>query len=376
MTFAPPIGRIAPVAMIEPWPFMRRGTEATVPMVPGFVSVMVAPAKSSGRSLLPRAFSMSDSYVAWKVAKSIRSACLMTGTTRARLPSFFSTSTARPRFTPCGSKRCGFPSTSWNAWVITGSCFAACTIANPIRCVNEPFFPRAASWAFSSLRRASSVSTTMSRNEVAVGTDNESVMFWTRRAAGPVMGVRPGDAGSGERGAVPVGAAESTAPCSPLPSTSARLVGITGSSATLPLSKRVRHSSPTEAGSRRYCSYITCTNAALWVPKTNSLTSSNLISRQPFNQQSAVSHQLSVYSASHVETQLPVAGSAPVQHGCGAGAGPAPRAAGGARRPGAGDGGGSVLPQPHAPGLAAARCQCAVSRGEHDEAPRDDPDLP
>src|SRR5207244_4132961 len=216
----------------------------------------------------------------------------------------------------------------------------------------------------------------MSRNEVAVGTDNESVMFWTRRAAGPTIGVSPG---CGMRDAGGVGVVAGTLPASriSLPeSASSRLVGITGSSASLPLSKRLRHSSPTEAGSRRYCSYITCTNAALWVPKTNSLTSSNLISRQPFNQQSAVRHQLSVYSASHVETQLPVAGSAPVQHGCGAGAGPAPRAAGGARRPGAGDGGGSVLPQPHAPGLPVARCQCAVSRGEHDEAPRDDPDLP
>src|SRR5437016_1416636 len=129
----------------------------------------------------------------------MRSACLMTGTTRARLPSFFSTSTARPRFTPCGSKRCGFPSTSWKAWVMTRSCFAAWTIAKPIKCVNETFFPRAASWAFSSLRRASSVSTTTSRNDVAVGTDSESVMFWTRRAAGPVMGVRPG-AGRRETG--------------------------------------------------------------------------------------------------------------------------------------------------------------------------------
>src|SRR5213083_2978873 len=265
---------------------MRRGTEATVPMVPGFVSVMVAPAKSSGRSLLPRAFSTSDSYVAWKVAKSMRSACLMTGTTRARLPSFFSTSTARPRFTPCGSRRCGFPSTSWNACVMTGSCFAAWTIAKPIRCVNETFFPRAASWAFSSLRRASSVSTTMSRNDVAVGTDSESVMFWTRRAAGPTIGVRPGlgvrGSGLGARasGVGAPGGIPRPEPRGPSPSTSSRLVGITGSSASLPLSKRLRHSSPTEAGSRKYCSYITCTNAALWVPKTNSLTSSNLISCQ------------------------------------------------------------------------------------------------
>src|SRR2546430_11446588 len=51
-----------------------------------------------------------------------------------------------------------------------------------------------------------------------------------------------------------------------------RSVGITGSSASLPLSNSFRHSSPTEEGSHRYCSYITCTNAALCVPNTNSLT--------------------------------------------------------------------------------------------------------
>src|SRR5438876_5632786 len=81
-------------------------------------------------------------------------------------------------------------------------------------------------------------------------------------------------------GEVRGGAAARPSPFSPLPKTSARSVGITGSSLSRPLSKRLRHSSPTEAGSRRYCSYITCTNAALWVPKTNSLTSSNLISCQ------------------------------------------------------------------------------------------------
>ena len=61
MTFAAPMVRMAPVAMIEPWPFMRRGTDATVPIVPGFVRVIVAPAKSSGRSRLVRAFSTSVS---------------------------------------------------------------------------------------------------------------------------------------------------------------------------------------------------------------------------------------------------------------------------------------------------------------------------
>ena len=57
---------------------------------------MVAPAKSSGMSWLVRAFSTRPSYAAWKAAKSIVSARLMTGTTSPRLPSFRCTSTARP----------------------------------------------------------------------------------------------------------------------------------------------------------------------------------------------------------------------------------------------------------------------------------------
>ena len=39
-----PTWRIVPVAMMDPCPFGRRGTEAEVPSVPGLVSVMVAPA--------------------------------------------------------------------------------------------------------------------------------------------------------------------------------------------------------------------------------------------------------------------------------------------------------------------------------------------
>ncbi len=34
---------IEPVATIVPWPGIRRGTEAMVPMPPGLVSVMLAP---------------------------------------------------------------------------------------------------------------------------------------------------------------------------------------------------------------------------------------------------------------------------------------------------------------------------------------------
>ena len=37
----------APTPMIAPWPCMSRGTEWTVPMVPGLVRLTVVPAKSS-----------------------------------------------------------------------------------------------------------------------------------------------------------------------------------------------------------------------------------------------------------------------------------------------------------------------------------------
>ena len=41
---------MAPTPMIAPWPAMSRGTLCTVPMPPGFVSVIVVPAKSSAVS--------------------------------------------------------------------------------------------------------------------------------------------------------------------------------------------------------------------------------------------------------------------------------------------------------------------------------------
>src|SRR3989442_1220716 len=147
-----------------------------------------------------------------------------------------------------------------------------------MRCVNEIFLPLAASCALNALRRPSSTWTVTSRNDVAVGMDSDSVMFWARRAAGPVIGVKP--AGSTELGTVL--SVERPAPCSLLSSrsTSARLVWITGSSVRCPLSNSSRHSSGTEAGSRRYCSYITCTNAALLVPKTKELTGGKIIRRQ------------------------------------------------------------------------------------------------
>ncbi len=52
---------IAPAAMIVPWPIIKRGTEAIVPMPPGFVSVNVAPVCSSTESLLSRALATRSS---------------------------------------------------------------------------------------------------------------------------------------------------------------------------------------------------------------------------------------------------------------------------------------------------------------------------
>ena len=46
---------MAPVAMMAPWPGIRRGLEAMVPTVPGLVSEMVVPWKSAGASLPLRA---------------------------------------------------------------------------------------------------------------------------------------------------------------------------------------------------------------------------------------------------------------------------------------------------------------------------------
>src|SRR5690242_18529774 len=90
---------------------------------------------------------------------------------------------------PPGSTRCGLPSISWKWCVMAGNCLAAWTMAYPIKWVNEIFLPLAASCALRAFRRASSVVAEMSRNEVAVGTVNDSVMFATNRAAGPVIGI-------------------------------------------------------------------------------------------------------------------------------------------------------------------------------------------
>ena len=67
---------IVPTPMMKPWPGMRRGTEWTVPIIPGFVIVAVVPAKSSGASLFVRTLRIRSSYAAKNPAKSSSSASL------------------------------------------------------------------------------------------------------------------------------------------------------------------------------------------------------------------------------------------------------------------------------------------------------------
>ena len=92
---------IAPTPRMNDCPGMRRGTEWTVPIIPGFVIVAVVPAKSSGDIFCARTLPITSSYAAQKPAKSRASAPLMLGTSSVRVPSGRSTSTARPRLT-CG----------------------------------------------------------------------------------------------------------------------------------------------------------------------------------------------------------------------------------------------------------------------------------
>ena len=97
----------------------------------------------------------------------------MTGTISVRVPSFFSTSTARPRLQAPSSIRCGLPSISAKWWAITAmSSVATRAIAYAIRCVNETRRPASLSCS----RRPSSTVTVSVRNEVAVGIERLSSM--------------------------------------------------------------------------------------------------------------------------------------------------------------------------------------------------------
>ncbi len=158
-----------------PWPVISRGTEATVPSPPGLVRVMFVPTKSSAVSAFSRVLRTSSSYLAWNDLKSVLSAAGMQGTIRAREPSFFSTSTAIPRFTAPWSTTFGLPSRISKLRAIAGHSRPASTIAQAIRCVNDTFISRRATFSASlSWRRRRSSSATPPRS----GSDS-----WSSRSA-------------------------------------------------------------------------------------------------------------------------------------------------------------------------------------------------
>ncbi|GAA3409533.1 hypothetical protein GCM10018952_10580 [Streptosporangium vulgare] len=103
---------IAPTPMIVPCPGIRRGTECTVPMVPGLVREIVVPLKSSTPSLPALALRTTSSYATQNWRKSIPSVALIDGTRSWRVPSLLATSMARPRLTCSGLTSTGLPSTS------------------------------------------------------------------------------------------------------------------------------------------------------------------------------------------------------------------------------------------------------------------------
>ena len=185
--------------MMAPWPAISRGTECTVPMVPGLVSVMVVPAKSSTVSLLLRAFLTMSSYAVQNRTKSSVSAALMLGTSSWREPSGFCRSMARPRLTWAGCRTTGLPSCSPNAVFIAGIRPSALTSAYPMMWVNDTLPPRERDrWLLMTTRLSMSSLAGTERTLVAVGTVSEVSMLATTRAAGPRSGVVFSSAGAGE----------------------------------------------------------------------------------------------------------------------------------------------------------------------------------
>ncbi len=110
---------------------------------------------------------------------------MIAGTMRPCEPSFLVTSTAMPRLTGPFSIAKGLPSLSSKVRTITGISLVASTIAQATRWVKEVFRPRSLSGALIALRLASSVSTAIVRNEVAVGTARLSSIALASIAAGP-----------------------------------------------------------------------------------------------------------------------------------------------------------------------------------------------
>ena len=98
-------------------------------MVPGLVSEMVTPLKSSAVSLPSRARRTMSSYAAMNWPNCIVSQRLMAATTSWREPSLFCRSMARPRLVCAGVTAVGLPSTSAKYRFMFGNCLTAWTIA-------------------------------------------------------------------------------------------------------------------------------------------------------------------------------------------------------------------------------------------------------
>ncbi len=188
---------IAPVAMIAPCPGIRRGTEAVVPSVPGFVREMVVPSKSVSLILPVRARVTTSSAAAANSAKVILSTPLTLGTRSVRVPSGFETSTARPKRTSSRRTRAGSPLEPSKASFIPGKALSAWMIAQETRCVKETFdCSVAARWSLMRRRFSSASLIGTCRCVVAVGTARLASMFSAIRRAPPRIGRRsPSTAG-------------------------------------------------------------------------------------------------------------------------------------------------------------------------------------
>src|SRR6266545_2009783 len=145
---------IAPTPTIAPWLASSRGIEWTVPMPSGLVSVIVV-----------------------------------------------------PRLTCAGWTRVGLPSIWAKELFISGCTPSALTSAYPMRWVKLTLPPRPrARWLLITMRLSASSLAGTARTLVAVGTDNESSMLLTIRAATPRRTVVFAPAGAAVTGAVLVAA--------------------------------------------------------------------------------------------------------------------------------------------------------------------------
>src|SRR5665647_3370111 len=174
----------APTPMMAPCPDISRGTEWTVPIVPGLVRLSVVPWKSSTVSLLLRALRTMSSYAVQKCVKSMASVDLMLGTSSVRVPSGLAVSMARPRLRCAGVIRTGLPSCSPKPVFICGMSATAVTIAEPVRWVELALPPRlrARGLLMTTLLSMRSLAGT-ERTLVAVGTVRLDSMLTTVRAA-------------------------------------------------------------------------------------------------------------------------------------------------------------------------------------------------